>query len=104
MPRLFFEVPPRLRWVMAALALLPCAPGLTFLLAGWTLDPRHTALNAGLGEEHRRAVEQTRGLYQAGSVALIAGMLLGTVVVWNVVRHREEEEDEQDYRGSSSGL
>ncbi len=93
MPRLFFEVPPRLRWAMAALALLPCVPGLTFLLAGWARDPgRPTALDAASTGEYRRAVQQTRGLYKAGSAAIAAGMLLGTVVVWNVIRHREEEE------------
>ena len=96
MPRLFFEVPPRLRWVMAALALLPCAPGMTFFLAGWLRDPGRVALDTVPTAEYRRAAQQTRGLYKAGSVALVAGMLLGTVVVWNVIQHREDDDEEGD--------
>ncbi len=96
MPRLFFEVPTQLRWVMAALALLPCAPGLTFLLAGWVRDPGRAAPDEVPTEEYQRAVQQTRGLYKVGSVALIAGMLIGTVVVWNVIRHRDDDDDQEE--------
>lgn len=95
MPRLFFEVPARMRWVILALALLPCAPGLTFLLAGWLRDPGRGVSDTAPTEEYHRAVQQTHGLYEAGSVALIAGMLLATVVVWNVIRHRDEDDEKE---------
>ena len=92
MPRLFFEVPTRLRWWMGVLALLPCAPGLTFLLAGWMLDPRVPAQGS---PEVQRAAQKARGLYRAGEATLGMGAVFGLVVGWQVFRRREEAEDEE---------
>ena len=89
MRRLFFEVPRRLRWGMVLLALLPCVPGLTFLVAGWVRDPR-AAGAAGVS----RAAQQAQGLYRAGEVTLGAGALFGLVVGWQVFRRREDAEED----------
>ena len=89
MSRLFFAAPGKVKLVLVALALLPCAPGATFLLAGWARDP-----GASAAAGYERAREQSHELYRAGSTALGAGLLCGLVVVWTVVRRRDADEDE----------
>ena len=98
MPRLFFAVPRRLKTVILVLAVLPCMPGFTILLAGWLRDPaRHSeGRNSTAPAELQRAVEQTRGLYRAGSVALGMGGLCGLATLWTVMRQREAEDEEDE--------
>ena len=84
--------------VLLALAVLPCVPSFTILLAGWIRDPvRHPGGVHGSTEaEVQRAAEQTRGLYRAGGVALGVGAVCGLAVVWTVMRHRDPEEEEDE--------
>ena len=97
MSRLYFAAPGRVKLVLLALALLPCAPGLTFLLAGWARDPVHHrhAPSEATAAEIERASEQTHALYLTGGAALGVGGLCGLAVVWTVVRRRDAEEDER---------
>ena len=101
MSRLFFAAPGRVKLVLLALALLPCVPGVTFLLAGLARDPqRHpSSTGARVSVESLRAAEQAEGLYHAGEAALAMGLLCGMAVVWTVVRRRDEEEEKDEASG-----
>lgn len=71
-----------LRWV---LILLPCAPGVTILLA---------ALAAFfLDRQDLWRVEQI-GL--AGGAVLLAGLVIGAFVAWRIAHPRPLEEDEDE--------
>lgn len=82
---------------MLLLVVLPCVPGLIFLLAGLVRDPRWSALGQMPPQAgNERAAQQTLGLYKAGAAVLAAGVLCGNVVVWQIVRRREDDGEEKD--------
>ena len=97
MSRLFFAVPRRLKFVLVALAVAPCVPGVIFLLAGLARDPLWPAQHPppSVQADYQRASAQARALYRAGGVALGAGMLCGLGVLWTVIRQRADEEKEE---------
>ena len=94
MPRVFWTVPVRARLVLSLLAVLPCLPGLTFLLAGWLRDPFRSGRprSVPLTAEYQRAAGQAKALYRAGGVTLGTGALCGVVVGWKITRRREMAE------------
>ena len=64
--------------------LLPCAPGVTLLLAGgvtWLID--------------RPDSWRAEQLLLAGSAVTLAGLVIGTYVLWRLKHPRPEEEDEE---------
>ena len=97
MPRLFFEVPARVKRVLLLMVVLPCVPGLTFLLAGWARDPDPPAQDApfAVWAKSHRAERQAFALHRAGVVALVAGVLCGAVIAWKIARQREADEEEE---------
>ena len=96
MSRLFFAAPTKIRLVMLLMAVLPCVPGIIFLLAGLARDPHRSARPptpmAQAGDPARGAAG-ARAL-QGGGRRVVAGVLCGNVVVWQIIRRRDEEEDE----------
>ena len=71
-----------LRWVVI---LLPCAPGVTILLA---------ALTAFFVD--RQSLWRTAQIGLAGGAVLLAGLVVGAFVAWRIAHPRPlEEEDEQ---------
>ena len=83
---------------MLLLMVLPCVPGVTFLLAGWVRDPLRSGRHptAQTRDESWRARQQAGGLYRAGTVALGAGALCAVVVGWKIVRRRDPEDEEEE--------
>lgn len=81
--------PARVRIFMLLLAVLPCAPGLTFLAAGWVRQPRWHA-------HDDRAAEQARALRRAGAAVLGAGVLCGALVGWRLVRRHDADTDDAE--------
>ena len=96
MPRLFFEAPTRVKCAMLLFVVLPCVPGAIFLLVGMMRDPLWPAqdMTPVMWTEYHRAAQQTRGLYKAGAAVLGVGLLCGMAVVWQIVRQREDDEEE----------
>lgn len=64
--------------------MLPCAPGLTLLLA---------ALAVWLAD--RRDVWRAEQLLLAGGAVLLAGLVIGGFVSWRLAHPRPVEEDEE---------
>ncbi len=83
------------RWVNLArlfLVLVPCAPGLIFLLVGFAVDPLWPAQDPTPAMEaaYARSAWQAHQFYLVGGVALIAGTLGMAAVGWKIARTREE--------------
>ena len=95
MPRLFFTAPPKVKLTMLLLAVLPCVPGVTFILVG-CCHPLWPAqdMTPAMWTSYHRAEAQANGLYKAGAAALGMGLLCGAVVGWQILRQREADEDE----------
>ncbi len=70
------------RWIFV---LLPCAPGLTLLLAAallWVVERGEPDVNRILP------------LLAAGGAVLLAGMVIGAFVAWRIAHPRPEPEEE----------
>ena len=85
----------KLRWLFA---LTPCVPGLTLLLAGFaeiavppTLDPTPETIVRDRLYELR-----AQQLFNAGSVVLVAGMLMGLFILWRIAHPRPEPVEESN--------
>ena len=74
--------------VFLLFVLMPCLPGIIFLLVGLVTDPHWRARDRSPAGDARYADvwERTRGLYLAGGSVLIFGTLGTAVVVWKISR------------------
>ena len=78
------------------LVVLPCVPGLIFLVVGLARDPFWPGQGPPLARrspEQARAAWQARELYLAGAVTLFGGTLGMAAVVWKIARTRPADED-----------
>ncbi len=73
------------------LLLPPCLPGALMLLLGWVRDSYRPAQDAAA---ILRARQQADGLYTAGSIALLGGLLMAAFVAWKILRPTPLEEEE----------
>ena len=72
------------------LLLPPCLPGGLMLLLGWMRDAYRPAHDAAA---ILRARQQADGLYTAGSIALLGGLLMAAFVAWKILRPTPLEEE-----------
>ena len=74
------------------LLLPPCLPGAFMLLAGWLRGSYWPARDAATALFAR---QQADGLYTAGSIALLGGLLMAAFIAWKILRPAplEGEED-----------
>ena len=73
-----------LRWVFV---LLPCAPGLTLLLASGVL---------AAATHDDRNVLRAGQLFAAGGAVLLAGLVMGAFVAWRIAHPRPDPDEEED--------
>ncbi len=89
------NVPPKIKFGLLLLVMLPCLPGMIFLLVGFMTDPHlHPRDLSSAGQtEYARTWARTRGLYLAGAVVLMAGTLGMAAVVWKIARPGSWQEE-----------
>lgn len=89
--------------VLLLFVLMPCLPGMVFLLVGLVTDPHLRARDpspAGVAQ-YADAWGRTRGLYLAGGGVLIVGTLGTAVVVWKIARIGRYADEEEAMEGQA---
>ena len=85
---------PRLKLGLLFFVLMPCLPGLVFLLAGFTTDPHRQPRDSSPAGVLRfaEAWNRTRLLYVTGALVTMVGTLGSAVVIWKIVRVGQADE------------
>lgn len=81
--------------------MMPCLPGLVFLLVGFLTDPHRQVrdLSPAGQVRYEEAWARTRGLLLAGGVVLMIGTLGSALVVWKIARSGPLHEQEPSETG-----
>ncbi len=91
------KVSRQVRLGLVLLVVLPCLPGVTFLLTGFSTDPHRYPRDESPAAqaEYARTWARTRSLYLAGGVTLIVGTLGMGAVLWKIAHPGPSYEEEE---------